>query len=163
MVPSEKLTGKGMNMSWEYDDGGRKAAGFSGTAGDCVVRAVVIATQQEYADTYRELSKLNGEFSQGWSRAAKRQRKRGATAREGTNRQVYQPYMESLGWRWVPTMQIGSGCRVHLQRDELPTGRLVCRVSKHMVAVVDGVIHDTYDCSRGGTRCVYGYFQKVSR
>jgi hypothetical protein len=25
-------------------------------------------------------------------------------------------------------------------------------------AVIDGVIYDTPDCSRGGTRCVYGYF-----
>jgi hypothetical protein len=33
-------------------------------------------------------------------------------------------------------------------------GRLVVSVSGHMVAVIDGVIHDNHDCSRGGTRCV---------
>lgn len=27
-------------------------------------------------------------------------------------------------------------------------------------AIADGVIQDTYDCSREGTRCVYGYYQK---
>jgi hypothetical protein len=27
-------------MSWAYDDGGRKAAGFKGDAGDCVTRAI---------------------------------------------------------------------------------------------------------------------------
>jgi hypothetical protein len=27
--------------------------------------------------------------------------------------------------------------------------------------VIDGVIHDTFDPSRGGTRCVYGYWIKV--
>lgn len=27
-----------------------------------------------------------------------------------------------------------------------------------IAAVVDGVLHDTFDCSRGGTRCVYGYY-----
>jgi hypothetical protein len=32
-------------------------------------------------------------------------------------------------------------------------------VSRHAVAVIDGVIHDTYDCSRGGKRCVYGYWR----
>jgi hypothetical protein len=63
----------------------------------------------------------------------------------------------SLGLRWVPTMQIGQGCKVHLRRDELPQkGRLV--LSRHAAAVIDGVLHDTYDCSRGGTRCVYGYW-----
>jgi hypothetical protein len=55
-------------------------------------------------------------------------------------------------------MRVGSGCRVHLRADELPPGRLIVRVSKHVAAVIDGVIHDTFDCSRGGTRCVYGYF-----
>jgi len=30
------------------------------------------------------------------------------------------------------------------------------------VAVIDGVINDTYDCSREGTRCVYGYWEKVA-
>jgi hypothetical protein len=26
--------------------------------------------------------------------------------------------------------------------------------------VIDGVVHDTHDPRRGGTRCVYGYYQK---
>jgi len=28
-----------------------------------------------------------------------------------------------------------------------------------MAAVIDGVLHDAYDCSREGTRCVYGYYK----
>jgi len=43
----------------------------------------------------------------------------------------------------VPTMAIGSGCKVHLADGELPPGRLVVSVSKHYTAVTDGVIHDT--------------------
>jgi hypothetical protein len=41
----------------------------------------------------------------------------------------------------------------------------VCNVSKHFTAVIDGRLHDTYDCSRNGNdcsrngkRCVYGYY-----
>lgn len=64
--------------------------------------------------------------------------------------------------RRTPTMAIGSGCKVHLRADELPTGRLVVSVSKHLVAVVDGVVHDTHDPRRGGTRCVYGYWTFAS-
>jgi hypothetical protein len=56
-------------------------------------------------------------------------------------------------------MQIGHGCRVHLRADELPTGRLIVVVSRHLTAVLDGVIHDTFDPSRQGTRCVYGYYR----
>jgi hypothetical protein len=68
-------------------------------------------------------------------------------------------YLAALGWRWTPVMQIGSGCRVHLRADELPAGRLIVKVTHHLVAVIDGVIHDTHNCSRGGTRCVYGYWR----
>ena len=51
---------------------------------------------------------------------------------------------------------------MHLLPDELPTGRIVCSVSKHLVAAIDGVIQDTYDCTRDGTRMVYGYFRKAN-
>ncbi|MDM3928731.1 hypothetical protein QRB35_22225 [Mycobacterium intracellulare subsp. chimaera] len=68
--------------------------------------------------------------------------------------------MADLGWLWVPTMHIGSGCRVHLRADQLPSGRLVVSVSRHTVAVLDGIIHDTHDPTRDGTRCVYGYYRK---
>lgn len=67
--------------------------------------------------------------------------------------------MTSYGWRFIPTMGIGTGCTTHLRDGEIPmVGRIVCNVSKHYVAVVDGVIQDTFDPSREGTRCVYGYW-----
>ena len=34
----------------------------------------------------------------------------------------------------------------------------IARVSKHFVAVMDGVIRDTHDPSRKGKRAVYGYW-----
>ena len=58
-------------------------------------------------------------------------------------------------------MKVGTGCQVHLNAKELPAGRLIVRVSKHLTAVIDGIIQDTHDCSRSGTRCVYGYYQKA--
>lgn len=57
-------------------------------------------------------------------------------------------------------MKVGTGCRVHLRDGELPEGRLIVRVSGHLVAVINSVIHDTHDPSREGTRCVYGYFRE---
>ena len=32
-------------------------------------------------------------------------------------------------------------------------------LSRHACAVMDGVIHDTYEDARDGTRCVYGYWK----
>jgi anti-sigma-K factor RskA len=79
-----------------------------------------------------------------------------------TSKKWFHDYMKSLGFAWTATMGIGTGCTVHLRRDELPYGRLVCMVSRHACAVVDGVLFDDHDCSRNGTRCVYGYWRKVA-
>jgi hypothetical protein len=68
--------------------------------------------------------------------------------------------MDSIGWKWVPCMTIGSGCKVHLKASELPNGRIICRVSKHLTCVINGVLYDTWDCSKNETKCVYGYWIK---
>ncbi len=143
------------NPVFVYNDGGRKAAGYKGSAGDCVCRAIAIAAQRPYQEVYDRLAEGNAT-----QRKSKHSGKRSRSARNGINtqRKWFKDYMLELGFIWTPTMQIGSGCQTHLTADELPTGRLVCNVSRHYVAVIDGVINDTYDCSRNGKRCVYGYW-----
>lgn len=54
------------------------------------------------------------------------------------------------------------GCQAHLRLNEIPQGRVIVKVSKHLTAVIDGVIHDTHDPSRQGRRCVYGYYLKAN-
>ncbi len=135
-------------MHFQPNDGGREAAGFRGDAGDCVTRAIAIALDLPYREVYDDLAERM--VATGKPRSA----------RNGIPRKVYEDYLGDHDWRWYPTMHIGSGCTVHLRADELPEGRLIARLSKHVCAVIDGVIHDTYDPSRDGTRCVYGYFKK---
>ena len=77
-------------------------------------------------------------------------------------KQTAEKYLESLGWKWHSCMSIGSGCTTHLRESELPSGRIICRLTRHFTCVIDGVINDTYDCSREETRCVYGYYYKES-
>jgi hypothetical protein len=148
---------QGIKMNFQFDDGGRAAAGFKGKAGDCVVRAVAVASGRPYKDVYRELAMGCGE-----QRATKRTGKRSASARNGINtkRKWFKNYMGELGFSWTPTMTIGSGCKVHLRSEELPHGRIVVALSRHYAAVIDGVLHDTYCDDRAGTRCVYGYWSK---
>lgn len=126
------------------DDGGRSAAGFEGRAGDCVTRSIAIVTGLAYREVYEALSA--GCRKQ---RVTKRTGRRGS-ARNGVNthRKWFREYMSSLGFLWVPTMRIGSGCHVHLAEGELPSGRLIVAVSKHYTAVIEGVIHDTHDPQR---------------
>lgn len=152
-------------MQFQFNDGGRSAAGFRGNAGDCVVRAVAIATGQPYMAVYEALS--DGCRTQRLTKRSKQK----SSARDGVNtrRKWFKEYMASLGWKWTPTMHIGSGCKVHLTDGELPMGKLIVAVSRHYTTVIDGVIHDTHDPQRTtywydekGTRkserCVYGYW-----
>jgi len=148
-------------MEFMYNDGGREDAGYKGSAGDCVVRAISIATGKPYQEVYDKLKDANLTFAYTKRcRVARKLLKRGSTPRNGNYKKVYRKYLEALGWKWTPTMFIGSGCKVHLKKDELPGGKLIVNVSKHITAVVDGVINDTFDCSRDETRCVYGYYIK---
>lgn len=139
-------------MRFEYDDGGRKAAGYKGTAKDCVCRAIAIATGNPYAKIY---DMLNAYAAKERGRGSFKRR---SSARTGVYKETINKVMDALGWVWHPCMKIGQGCTTHLDADELPKGRLIVRVSKHLCAVIDGVLHDTHDCTRGGNRCVYGYF-----
>jgi hypothetical protein len=142
-----------MLMEWCEDDGGRAAAGFKGATGDCVVRAIAIAVQRPYAEVYALVTALASTERRG-------KRKRGiSNPRTGVYMPTIKKMMAHYGWEWVPTMGIGTGCRVHLREDELPSGRLVVSLSKHLTAVVYGTIHDTFNPDRGGTRCVYGYWR----
>ena len=150
-----RLAWQGQPMRFQFNDGGREAAGYKGKTGDCVVRSVTIATGIPYQRVYDVVNQLSERERTGT-------RKRGTSnARTGVYKVTLRRLMESLGWRWTPTMQIGSGCTVHLRANELPSGRLVVSVSKHVTAVIDGVIHDTHDPSRRGTGCVYGYWRRI--
>lgn len=149
-----------------YNDGGRAEAGYKGNAGDCVCRAIAIATEKSYQevyDTLNELAKVE--------RITKRKRGK-SSARNGVYKDTFKKYLASLGWEWIPTMQIGQGCTVHLTADELPAGHLIVSISKHLTTMIDGIIHDTHDPRtwevgyKDGekfvrpVRCVYGYFIK---
>lgn len=143
---------------WTFDDGGRAAAGFKGDARDCVTRAIAIATGKPYREVYDALS----ERSKARAESYRGKRKNFNSARDGQHREIYQPYLEALGWEWIPTMKVGEGCSTHLDPSELPAGTIIARCSKHVVTVIDGVAHDTHDPTRDGRRCVYGYFRKSS-
>lgn len=166
-----------------YNDGGRAAAGFKGSAGDCVCRSIAIVTGRPYKEVYERLAE-----GTGTQRASSRRSKRPRSARNGVNtkRKWFRDYMAELGLRWVATMKIGTGCKVHLADGELPGGRIITCLSRHYSAVIDGVIHDTHDSQRDaswsfepdhgqdltanqgrnengawteiGGRCVYGYW-----
>lgn len=142
-------------MKFSYSDGGRSRYFKTEHVGDCVCRAICNATGMDYMEVYKALE------AEGKAEGKSKGRQKRSSARNGVHKTVRRKYIESLGWVWHPTMQIGQGCKVHLNEAELPAGTLIVSVSHHLTCVKDGVLYDTYDCTRNGTRCVYGYYTKV--
>ena len=129
-------------IKFKFNDGGRSKYYQAERVGDCVCRAIAIATQRDYKEVYETIKRITNE-----------------NPRNGITKKGTKKVCEYYGGVWVATMNIGSGCKVHLKANELPKGRLVCSLSGHVACVVDGVLNDTYNCSREGTRCVYGYWK----
>lgn len=123
-------------LPWTEDDGGRTAAGFGGSAGDCVVRAVCIALGQDYEATYTDIMAL-----------AK------ASPARGVCTSILRPYLAERGWRFH------FAGRKLLTATNLPQHpRIIATLSGHVAAIVDGVVRDTYSSSGKGHRKFYGYF-----
>ena len=95
----------------------------------------------------------------GWG-PARRQR---CPPRNGINTSTenFKKLMAVLGFTWVPTANIGSNQSVHFAKGDLPDGRLICSLTKHYVAVVNGQVRDTWDCRYnefGDLKRIYGYW-----
>lgn len=108
-----------------HDDGGREAAGFKGSAGDCVVRAVAIASGRPYAE-------VHARFRIGTGRV--RHSKRRPSPENGiiTAKPWFKKYMAELGFQWVASAKLPD------------IGRLVVKTKTHAFAVIDLVVHDTH-------------------
>lgn len=145
-------------LKFIYNDGGRSKYFNTNSVGDCGVRAVANATGLDYKQVYDSLFELAKEYN---AKRNKKNRKKDVSPRNGVDKKVFKKFMEEhIGWEWTPTMRIGTGCTVNLSEDCLPEGDLIISVSKHLTCVKNGVLYDTYDCSREGERCVYGYWRK---
>ncbi len=134
---------EGIFNGWVKNDGGRAAAGFKGSAGDCGARAIAIALEMDYKDAYQMLAQANKDAGKSKS------------ARNGIHKNVYSKVLEQLGWVWhsAPKFE-GRRARV----SDMPKGRVITRQSKHFAAAIDGIAYDTFDCT---ARSVYGYWAKA--
>ena len=154
-------------MEWVFNDGGRAEAGYKGLTDDCVCRAFAIATGKPYKTVYEDINRLAKN-----ERTGKRKRDI-SSARTGVYKNTHRKLAAEYGLKWTPLMKIGEGCKVHLVADELPKGTIIVHISGHLVCVIDGVIHDTYNSSikqyyddegnliTNDRRCVYGYYSKA--
>lgn len=129
------------------DDGGRADAGYTGSAGDCVTRAIAIAEDRDYDEVRADLMEATKTWrAKSRSRAAKRSKSN--SVRNGTRATVYRPYLESRGWTRTPLMKFGSPERKHMLPDDVPSGRVIVEMPRHVAAIIDHKLHDTHDCRK---------------
>ncbi len=143
-------------MNFIFNDGGRKEAGYKGSAGDCGARAMAIALGMDYKSAYNLLAKANKEM--GFAKSA----------RNGIHKNIYDSVLNKLGWKWVsaPTFKVLDGYKNSEGKilfgrkakcSDMPAGIVIARQAGHFVAVINGIPNDTFDSSQ---KMVYGYWIK---
>ena len=158
-------------MEFVYDDGGRSKYFDAQNVGDCVCRAITIATGKDYMEVYNEIER-RGLQETSRQRRGHRGGKR-SSARNGVYKGTWKKYLTDLGWTKHSTCLPSRGVMCHLTAEELPKGTLIVQLSHHLVCVKDGVLHDTYDSSIqrywdcdladwvvNNRRAVYSYWSK---
>lgn len=142
------------------NDGGRsKHFPKKAKRGDCVVRAIAIATGKPYDRVWKDIQAECEE-----SPRTDGGKPHGADL--GVPKEIYRPYLEALGWVWIPTMSRGTGTYVHVDPNELPVfaAPLILRTSRHLTVMdAQGNVQDSHNCDRGGTRAVYGVYVHRSK
>lgn len=162
LTSSELRDIHGSGLPWSYDDGGRAEAGFKGTAGDCVTRAIAVATGIAYKTVYDELAQgmkalwsYRAEREKNPARVERYRKRAVVSARNGVSDPVWKKFLKARGW-----------VEIKLPRDsrlsDLPTSQMIIvRLRKHLVAVDRGVLLDTYDSSYGYDRLAFHYWTWV--
>lgn len=130
----------GDEIAFQLDDGGRAAAGYKGKARDCVVRAISIAEGRDYSDVYRDLGQASKQYASTHNnKVARKIEHCGSSPRNGVFKEVYMEYLKSRGWRYI------SHGANRLDLRLAPFGRVIIRTNKHLVTMLDHVIHDSFD------------------
>ncbi len=120
-----------MEAKWIWHDGGRAGAGFVGSTGDCVVRAITIATGKEYREVYETVHSTTGE-----------------SPRQGASTLFCEKFLGDLGFECV---KCDSPTKLKFMGDL--RGNVVLLFSPdensrkrgHLCTMIDGTIYDTWD------------------
>lgn len=156
-----------MELDFNHNDGGR-AKYFKGSTGDCVTRAIAIATNIDYKIVYDDLFLANKEYiskrNNKISRAL-RNRHNGLSPRSGIFKDIYTKYLTDLGWKYVSLIKFGSKERTKL--DQLTHfDNIIITINKHLMCMQKGVLQDISDFrfsyweERKSIRTANGYFIK---
>jgi hypothetical protein len=127
----------GFTLSYPFinDDGGRSKSRRTKQTNDCTVRALAIALNIPYDCAYDTLA---GEG---------RKCEKGFHLQKWLNKQAWAEKIAFQAIAGQPRMNPAHFC------GEYVNGRYICRVAKHVFAVVDGTVHDMFE--NRPNRCIY--------
>lgn len=109
---------------------------------DCVKRAIVLTTGKDYKEVQRELNQLKNRIG----------------AKHYNDGKVWKHYMKENNFIKLSFPAVAGEPRMDGHRfvEEYKSGAYILHMAKHLVAVVDGNLLDTWD-SRD--KCVYNAFK----
>ena len=143
-------------LFWTYNDGGKIASSYSRKrTGDCVCRAIAIATKIPY----REVQNIMWQHIRRERKGKHKKNK--SHPMHGVHKPTIHRILKSLGWKWHPTTSRKQGCTNLLHTEKLPKGAAILSLARHTSAVMERILHDTCDWSqKPGERTIYGYWKK---
>ena len=136
MSITNNVQGEPEMIDFKYNNGGRKKAGYKKVhVGDCVTRALSVwKDEAEYGDgsTYKAIYKEMANANKAWT--GKR------TARNGVMPHVYATVYKKHGLKMIKLDEKMTISEVYERY-----GNCLARYTKHIMAVIDGAVHDTWD------------------
>ena len=127
-------------MKYTFNDGGR-GEHYKGLTGDCVTRAITIATKLPYDVVYNALFNIARNWK-GNSKLAKSIRLN-PSPRNGCFKQVSSEFLKGLNIGEVRM-------KVKVNDPMFYKGRYIVYVRRHFLAIIDGVVNDTWDSRKTG-------------
>lgn len=110
--------------------------------GDCVKRALTLATGEDYREISRQLNRIKREL--------------GCSSYQ--DNPVWKEFIRRRGYEKEFYKAVKGQPRMNGQRfmETHPDGIYILRMAGHLTCCIDGMIYDTWDCSES---CVYNSFK----
>jgi len=159
-----------MELQFKFNDGGRSKY-FKGETGDCVTRAIAIATNEDYMTIYDQFfirNKLYSETKKTKIAKQMKSRSNGLSPRNGIYKEIYHKYLLDNGWKYISLVKFGSKERTKLDQLTHLDNIIVC-IPRHIMCMKKGVVNDIGDTRysywenrevKKAIRTVNGYFIK---
>lgn len=121
-------------VGFKRNDGGRQEAGYKGSTGDCVVRALAIMSDRGYRECYDACASANRLFSQDLKRAK--------SARDGVNENAWHYVFSYCGFQ---DTGIKASDELTITEAYERFGDCVVEIPRHLLAVKGGHVVDAWD------------------